>query len=122
MLQFRDYWRSIVKESLLKARVRAEAVGFVAFLIIGVVALIFSKFPTDKTLWWTVFAVFMIAFLVEICFVTPFHRARKTDEVHREQLDDVENTARAERSNLEQRIGALQSQLDQRAARSGDGQ
>ena len=76
-----------------------------------------SKFPADKTLWWTVSAVFIIAFLVEICFVTPFHRARKTDEIHREQLDGVENTARAERSNLEQKIGALQSQLEQRVAR-----
>jgi hypothetical protein len=117
VLRFRDYWWSIAKRSLLKARVRAEAVGFVAFLIIGIVALRFSKFPVDKTLWWMVFAVFVVVFLVEICFVTPHRRAKEVDEMHRKQLAYAENAASVERSEFEKRIETLRSELDQRAAR-----
>ena len=113
MLRFRDYWWSIAKQSLLKARVRAEAVGFIAFLIIGIVVLRFSKFPADKTLWWMVFGAFVAAFLVEICFITPYRRANEVDE----QLAAAENAASIERSEFEKRIATLRSELDERAAR-----
>jgi len=60
----------------VKARVRADAAIFAAFLIFGLVGLWLSKFPVDKTVWWIGFTVFAVWLLIEICFVSPYRHAQ----------------------------------------------
>jgi hypothetical protein len=75
-VQFVRYWRDRAKESLVKARVRADAAIFAAFLISGVVGLWLSKFPVDKTVWWTGFIVFAGWLIIEICFIGPYRHTQ----------------------------------------------
>src|SRR5438876_715092 len=86
MSSFKSYWRSIAKESLVKARVRAETVGFIVFVIGGLIALEFINFPADKIIWWSVVAAFILALFVEICFITPYKdkivKIRSVDLLH----------------------------------------
>lgn len=53
------------------------------------------------------------AFLIEICFISPYRRAKEVDE----QLAAAENAVSIERSEFEKQIATLRSELDQRAAR-----
>jgi hypothetical protein len=74
-MRFRHYWGERLKEAWVNARIRAEAAGFICFLIFGLVSIGYQKFPADKSLWWTVASVFGIALFVEICFVSPYRHA-----------------------------------------------
>jgi len=74
--EFRNYWRERARESFVKARIWAETVGFVAFLILGFISLGYPNFAADKTLWWTIAGIFVAVLFFEICFVSPYVHAR----------------------------------------------
>jgi vacuolar-type H+-ATPase subunit I/STV1 len=76
-MSFRKYWFARVKESLVKARVRTEALVFVAFILFGLAGKFFPWLPVDKTIWWICFSVFGVLFFIEFCFISPFNHAQK---------------------------------------------
>src|SRR5438105_4151128 len=82
---FRDYWVERAKEAFVKARVKADAVIFLAVIIFGLIGLRFSKFPVDKTVWWIGFIVFAGWLIIEVCFISPYRHAQtlivKCDEL-----------------------------------------
>jgi hypothetical protein len=86
-----DYWRSRAKEAWMKARVRVEAILFILFLCSGVILFrTTSPIQIDKTFWTVGFGTFIALFLFELCFVSPYHHAKKlTEEL--KQLRDAEN-------------------------------
>lgn len=94
-MQFLRYWRDRAKESFVKARVRAEAAIFVAFLICGLVGLWLSKFPVDKTVWWIGFTVFAVWLLIEICFVSPYRHARQQQRTYESEVSGLRQTLSA---------------------------
>lgn len=73
----------------MNARVRAEAAIFVAFLICGLVGLWLSKFPVDKTVWWTGFTVFAVWLLIEICFISPYQHARQQQQTYESEVSGL---------------------------------
>jgi hypothetical protein len=105
-MRFGAYWKGRIKESFVKARVRAEAVAFVAFLIFGVIALCFINFPSDKIVWWSVFAAFVVTLLVEFCFITPYQRQNRQEQKHREEIDGITQ----ERDGLQNQLEQLNQQ------------
>ena len=74
--EFLRYWRGRVKESFMKARVKCESIAFVLFLISGLVLIKSPSFPIDRTTWVCVFSAFVVVFLVELCFVSPYAHAQ----------------------------------------------
>jgi hypothetical protein len=105
MVSFKNYWRSIAKESFVKARVLAETVGFFVFVIGGLIVLTFINFPADKIIWWSVFATLTLTLLIEICFIAPYKRAKAVETAHHKELSEQIY----EREKAEQHIKELES-------------
>lgn len=95
-LRFSAYWQDRLKEAYVKARVRCEAILFAVFLLGGLLLLKYSSLPIDRTTWLIGFGVFVVVFLFELCFLSPYQYA-KTLIQERDSLDAQLNKLRADK-------------------------
>ena len=95
---FGDYWRERLKESFVKARVKAETILFLLFLSGGLVLLCKPSFPIDRSVWWVGFGFFVLIFLVELCFVSPYRHAQQQYQDHRDEITSLNNASKAARN------------------------
>ncbi|MGH7984521.1 MAG: hypothetical protein ACREFF_15460 [Candidatus Udaeobacter sp.] len=91
----------------MKARVLTDAVVFAAVLIVGLIGLIWSRLPVDKTIWWICFSVFAGWFIIEVCFVSPYRHAQNQEQKNK-QLDleklRLEDELKTERDRTRPRL------------------
>jgi hypothetical protein len=76
----RDYLLDRFKESIVKARVIVDALLFVLFFVSGGVTWNKPEFHVEKPILVLAAGVFFVAFLIEICFISPFNHARKLQD------------------------------------------
>ncbi len=113
-MSFWRYWRDRFRESVVKARVIAEAVLFVLFLTGGLVLFKLPKFPMDKTIWWSVFLTFVVIFLVEICFVSPYRHVKSLQKSHTgEKAALLTQLAELEQKLQRQRTASVMKVIDE---------
>jgi hypothetical protein len=98
---FGEYWRERLQEALVKARVMVETALFILFLCGGLVLLFKPNFPIDRSIWWFGFGAFVLVFLVELCFVSPYQHEQKIAEEYETALDQVHRERGAAIQELE---------------------
>jgi len=76
-VSLRQYWLARAREAWMTARVKVEALLFLLFLVSG--PILFRPSPAiqiEKTTWALGFLLFLVVFLFELCFVSPYNHAK----------------------------------------------
>jgi hypothetical protein len=89
-MRFLEFWRDRIRESFEQARGKAEVALFVLYIVGRIVVTRLSPSAVETITWDVVAGLFILLFVIEICFVSPYRHAQKEQRQHATELSAVE--------------------------------